>query len=663
VAALAVTAVLVRPAESRDRPSIGPESPETLHVPFVAQSEALCGGAAAAMVIRYWGGRGIHAEDFAPLLTSPDGIAAGVLARAVRDRGWRAWVVALGPDDVRHHLERRRPVILLIEDRPGRHHYVVVTAWSGGRVRFHDPARGADRERDEAAFTGAWSRASGAALLILPSAVPGPAPAVVAPVSSAISQPMSPAVPAPQLDRPCRTLVDEGVRLARGGDLEAADRVLGTARRECPGTPAPPREMAGVRFLQRRWSEAAALAAAALEIDPGDRLARETLAASQMLEGDEAAALETWNALGAPRVDLVRIDGLSRTAHQVVAGVIGIDADAVLTSDRLQRARRRLHAWNGATAARIGFVPVADGLVDIDAVAVERDRRVLDPWRAAALAVRAAVEHDAWLALPGRSSAGESWELAFRFQPARRAIRAAFATPRFAGIVAEWRVEAAWEEDVRDERRSAALAYADWIAADWRVEGSLSLDRWEERVPAVGWRSAIERRLAGDRVALRVEGATWLPLGGDSRFSQFSGMTSWRSTREQAGFVWSSRAVVAGASDSAPRMLWPAAGSSQSLSALLRAHPPYDGVRDGVRGQRLAAASVEGQRWWASGPLLRLGVAAFVDTAALKRAGYVAVGLGARIGLPAARGTLRFDLARGLSDRAVAFSVGWTPRL
>ena len=46
----------------------GPASGQTLSVPdvpFVAQSEALCGGAALAMVLRYWGTTGVQAEDFA----------------------------------------------------------------------------------------------------------------------------------------------------------------------------------------------------------------------------------------------------------------------------------------------------------------------------------------------------------------------------------------------------------------------------------------------------------------------------------------------------------------------------------------------------------------------------------------------------------------------
>ncbi|PYQ47998.1 MAG: hypothetical protein DMF78_22320, partial [Acidobacteria bacterium] len=35
-----------------------------LDVPFLAQTESLCGGAAASMVLRYWGDSDIQAGDF-----------------------------------------------------------------------------------------------------------------------------------------------------------------------------------------------------------------------------------------------------------------------------------------------------------------------------------------------------------------------------------------------------------------------------------------------------------------------------------------------------------------------------------------------------------------------------------------------------------------------
>ena len=62
-----------------------------LDVPFIAQSELLCGGAAAAMVMRYWGERGIDAETFTSLVDrKAGGIRAGALASDIRARQWQA---------------------------------------------------------------------------------------------------------------------------------------------------------------------------------------------------------------------------------------------------------------------------------------------------------------------------------------------------------------------------------------------------------------------------------------------------------------------------------------------------------------------------------------------------------------------------------------------
>ena len=83
-----------------------------LDVPYVSQTPELCGGAAVAMVLRYWGERGVFPQDFAPLVSAGDGgILTGALASAVRDRGWQALVVPAGDDS--------RPRADPIGDRPG----------------------------------------------------------------------------------------------------------------------------------------------------------------------------------------------------------------------------------------------------------------------------------------------------------------------------------------------------------------------------------------------------------------------------------------------------------------------------------------------------------------------------------------------------------------
>src|SRR5687767_798727 len=142
-----------------------------LDVPFVPQSEALCGGAAVSMVMRYWVPAPVYAEDFSALVDERvGGIAVGALARAVEERGWRAHMFTPTAGDAQTHVGEGRPLIALIEDRPGRLHYVVVVAWTADRVVFHDPAVNPFRTLDAATFDRRWRVTGRTALLVLPAA-------------------------------------------------------------------------------------------------------------------------------------------------------------------------------------------------------------------------------------------------------------------------------------------------------------------------------------------------------------------------------------------------------------------------------------------------------------------------------------------------------------
>src|SRR5512144_1307005 len=108
----------------------------TIEVPFVPQTDALCGGAAAAMVFRYWGDAHADPQQFASLIErhrGASGIADDVLVRAIGSRGWRTERLA-APDPtgdglagLRARLAARQPVIVLLADRGSQYHYVVVT--------------------------------------------------------------------------------------------------------------------------------------------------------------------------------------------------------------------------------------------------------------------------------------------------------------------------------------------------------------------------------------------------------------------------------------------------------------------------------------------------------------------------------------------------------
>ena len=110
------------------------------------------------MVMRYWGTSAVYAETFADLVDADaKGIRGRELIRALEGRGYAAVAIEGDASRVQGLLAKRRPVIALIEDRPGRFHYVVIVGWRGNRVIVHDPARSPFRVLEAEAFTRAWS--------------------------------------------------------------------------------------------------------------------------------------------------------------------------------------------------------------------------------------------------------------------------------------------------------------------------------------------------------------------------------------------------------------------------------------------------------------------------------------------------------------------------
>src|SRR5919201_7059744 len=83
----------------------------TLDVPFLPQTDALCGGAAAAMVFRYWGDSHADASQFATLVDRREGgIATETLVGFIERRGWRTGRVGDSIDALRVRLQDRQPV-------------------------------------------------------------------------------------------------------------------------------------------------------------------------------------------------------------------------------------------------------------------------------------------------------------------------------------------------------------------------------------------------------------------------------------------------------------------------------------------------------------------------------------------------------------------------
>ena len=460
-------------------------------------------------------------------------------------------------------------------------------------------------------------------------------------------------------------------------DIMAADAGLLTATELCPEDAEAWRELAGVRFLQSRWSEASDLAQRAAQLDPSDHEGWNLLGTSRFLNDQPEAALGAWNRIGRPPIDLLQVKGLDRTRQPVVIGLVDLHPRDLLTARRLGRAGRRLQELPSAALTRLSYQPLAGGQAQLEAVVVERPvvPRGLVPF--AAIGAKALLHRELQLDVASPTGSGELVTVAWRWWESRPRVAVALAVPAVSWLPGVTTIEASWErpsyatpEISRIERRRGGVTVADWATSTLHWKAGVALDRWEQD-SHVAVEGGVDVRVADDRVAFGLDGGTWAPIGPSNGFSRAALFSTWRSTRQWDRARWIVSARLEAASAAAPFDLWPGAGTGHARTPLLRAHPLLDdGVVNGpVFGRRLVHNTIEYQhplRIVMSGAL---SIAAFADTAAashrLRGADrsplHTDVGMGIRLALPGSRGTVRADLARGLRDRRVVFSAAWTP--
>lgn len=659
----AAASVIAAAGIARAQPS--PSPVRLLDVPYLQQSEALCGGAATAMVMRYWGATGVYAETFAPLVDrEAGGIRGEDLLRELNARGWNVRSFSGNAELVRGRLAAGQPVIVLIEDRPGALHYVVIVAWANERVVYHDPARAPFRVAAEAAFMKSWEVTGRWSLLTLPGANGS-----IESVSKAKRSNEEAIDRRADEGGACAALVAEGVRLASSGDRASSMHTLTAATDACPRYSAPWREMAGLYALDQAWPEAARHAREAVRRDPADAHAWRILATSRFLMDQSAEALDAWNAVGEPTLDIVNVRGLERTRHSAVTAAMRLEVQKVLTRDALTAAGRRLAELPAAQAARVNYRPAQDGRAAIEAVMIEKPRSPLSRTGLAVMGLRAVTDRELTLAVANPTGGGDLVAASWRWWQNRPRVAVSYAAPlTFGGIV---RTDVFYDEQtygasaVREVRHGGAVGVSDWTTSGLRWEATAGADRWRDRGTTVSIAGTAEQRLALDRVSLHGAAAA---MGGS--FSAWTAATrvEWRSSRRHERDVVIARTGVEVASSDAPLALWPGAGLGHARPTLLRAHSLLDdGVVTGdVFGRRLYSGGTEWRHWMT--PLkgvLRWAPSLFVDAARAERrtesgaAWQVDAGVGFRVAIPGSQ-VWRIDVAKGLRDGNTALSIGWT---
>jgi hypothetical protein len=654
-------------------------------VPFLPQTDALCGGAAAAMVFRYWGDAHADVQQFAPLVDRrAGGIANGVLVDAIRARGWRVGRIERSLDALKARVADGQPVIVLVPERGNRYHYVVVTGASDDAILVHDPSWGPSRSVRQADFERAWRAADFWSLLILPPPSPTRSDSA-ATIPSAVEARVAPM-------SACDEKLAHAVADIRERGFALADQLLEIVRAECPHAAGPLRELSGVRFAQRRWHDAAALARQALALER-DAYALDVLGSSLFMQEDAVGALRAWNEIDKPRVNLMRIDGVRRTRHQTIAEALGIQPNMLLKADAFERARHRLGELPDQSSARLALRPEADGFATVNVVVAERAAipRGGAEWLGAS--VRAGVDRQVSVAVPGVTGQGEVWSASWRWWSHRPGVTLGLAAPRLRGAPGVWRVEGSWQAEtyadappasdalVRESRTRGALTVSDWLSGSVRYALTAGLDSWNvarrlqpnevDYLKAASLGGSIERRLLRDRVSLSIEGSRWIPIADGRAFDAVAARLWARSSTDTRGWVYLATVGTEHVSEAAPLGLWPGAGDGHARAPLLRAHPLLiDGIvslaGSSVFGRALAYGGVEAQRWFERPSVLRVGLGGFVDAAHTSRraapgveSAHIDLGAGLRVKVPGSAGVLRVDVARGLRDGATALTVGW----
>ena len=644
-----------------------PAAAQPLAVPFLPQTEELCGGAAAAMVMRYWGATGVYPDAFQPLVErAAGGIRTSVLSADLERRGWIAVSGSGDGTEIARELGRRRPVIALIEDRPGRYHYVVVVDRSDAHVVVHDPARGPNRTLDRARFDAAWNKSGRWMLILLPGGTAGDS------ATSAGTTAENDASP-PAHGAACASLVDEGVGQA-AADRSRARTLLLRATVDCPDEAAPWRELAGLDALDSDWTAAAEHAGRAASIDRDDTLAWRILATARYLRHDDLAALAAWNRIGEPTVRLVDVKGLAHTRYDVIADAIGVQLKTVLTPDAMKLAERRVREVPAIAAARVTFHPVENGDVQIDAAVVERGRGPFGYGAWIRAGFDAVTGREISAAFSNMSGGGDAAGVTWRWWEHRPLIAGFYAAPAPPAIGGVWRLDASRETQtfgvaqLGETRTRAGMTLGRWMTDRMRITAGMSVERWTTRESDVTVGGGLEQWMASDRI--RVQADATQAIGADP-YATAGVSGAVRSNAANEGIVVFGLAGYRAASRASPASAWPGADTGHARDVLLRAHPLLDDgiVTGGAFGRRLAFATVEAQRWTLLRRLpVRVAPAAFVDVARAARGLdlgddrlHVDAGAGLRIGLPGA-GVIRIDVARGLRDGGTVLSAAWDRR-
>ncbi len=482
-------------------------------------------------------------------------------------------------------------------------------------------------------------------------------------------------------------LVSRGVAAGREGRLADAARDLEAAIAADGSRPEARVERGGLLFLEKRYDEAAVELRRALRLRD-DPYARDLLASSLYLAGQEDEAVEEWNALGKPEVSRVEISGLVHALDRVARREVRSGEGDILTLRALRETRLRLREVGVFDRVTVRATPQPDGRAELDVALLERHGLFASPVEALVSAGTNALNHIARLRYSDLAGEGLTVAAQYRWERNRPRGAVSLAWPRPLGLDANLHFSAFKGRQLFEAQGPLFARMRGFDLGARRVVGPRTVVdlAFRARVRSFSRSDALDQPGTGLGAALGVDhrvlelrrhrldlSAELLLSGSEARYSRLLMGASYRA------FLSAPDGSLVDRSALAARILWGhgsegtpvddmfAAGGSAEMEYPLRAHTQ---VLEGTLGsvvplaRSMVLGNIEWRRRLLRRSLVQVGLVTFCDAAALGSTvsgdldhTFVDIGMGIRVGLGGGS-IVRFDYGHGLHDGRNAIFVG-----
>lgn len=164
-----------------------------------------------------------------------------------------------------------------------------------------------------------------------------------------------------------------GMALARLKRWDEAKRALERGRRKSPRDPRFPTELAGIAFVQKRYSEAKKDLRRVLQLDPHNAYALNFLATIYDLEENLSAALKYWNRVGMPEIQKIDTTPASQVDPALLNRAFAFSPESVLTLPDFLTTEARLKSLGIFAQSHLELQPLENGDFDVQFAPNERN--------------------------------------------------------------------------------------------------------------------------------------------------------------------------------------------------------------------------------------------------------------------------------------------------